>query len=40
MEQFRQSLSLYGRPRPKLNLPPIGAEPLAAGGGSDAKSKY
>ncbi|RCN36619.1 peptidase, M16 family [Ancylostoma caninum] len=41
MEQFRQSLSLYGRPRPKLNLPPIGAEPLAAVSGSgDAKSKY
>ncbi|CAJ0588568.1 unnamed protein product [Cylicocyclus nassatus] len=31
MEQFRQTLSLYGRPRPKLNLPPIGAEPLGKG---------
>ncbi|WKY12611.1 hypothetical protein Q1695_003870 [Nippostrongylus brasiliensis] len=40
MEQFRQSLSLYGRPRPKLNLPPIGAEPLSSLGGGDAKSKY
>lgn len=38
MEQFRQSLSLYGRPRPKLNLPPIGAEPLIVQAGGDAKS--
>lgn len=40
MEQFRQSLALYGRPRPKLNLPPIGAEPLSTLAGGDAKSKY
>ncbi|PIO70585.1 peptidase M16 inactive domain protein [Teladorsagia circumcincta] len=40
MEQFRQSLSLYGRPRPKMNLPPIGAEPLSSLAAGDAKSKY
>ncbi|KAK6757615.1 hypothetical protein RB195_015435 [Necator americanus] len=40
MEQFRQTLSLYGRPRPKLNLPPIGAEPLSNFATGDAKSKY
>ncbi|KAJ1369784.1 hypothetical protein KIN20_031344 [Parelaphostrongylus tenuis] len=40
MEQFRQSLSLYGRPRPKLNLPPIGAEPLIVQAGGDAYSDH
>ncbi|VDO57024.1 unnamed protein product [Haemonchus placei] len=40
MEQFRESLSLYGRPRPKMNLPPIGAEPLSSLAAGDAKAKY
>ncbi|KHJ91249.1 peptidase M16 inactive domain protein [Oesophagostomum dentatum] len=40
MEQFRQSLSLYGRPRPKLNLPPIGAEPLKGLSDGVTNSKY
>ncbi|XGW06637.1 hypothetical protein V3C99_016734 [Haemonchus contortus] len=40
MEQFRESLSLYARPRPKMNLPPIGAEPLSSLAPGDAKSKY
>ncbi|KAK5969551.1 hypothetical protein GCK32_011693 [Trichostrongylus colubriformis] len=29
MEQFRHSLPLYGLPRPKLNLLPVGADPLS-----------
>ncbi|KHJ91514.1 hypothetical protein OESDEN_08624 [Oesophagostomum dentatum] len=40
MEQFRQSLSLYGRPRPKLNLPPIGAEPLKGLSDGVTNSRY
>ncbi|KJH53656.1 peptidase, M16 family [Dictyocaulus viviparus] len=38
MEQFRQFLSLYGRPRPKIKLPPIGAEPLVVQADGDVRT--